>query len=62
MPKFFENEGMKSAGEATPVEVRNGYYDANHREPELTFGQFLKQGREQDEFGGVVGRPDGDER
>lgn len=62
MVKFFEREGMKSAGEANPDEVRQGYYDANHYEPELSFRQQVKHYREADEFGGVVGRPDGDER
>ena len=55
MLKFFESEGMKSAGEATPAEVRNGYYDANHTEPDLTFDQYIKREREMDNFGGVVG-------
>ncbi len=53
---------MKSAGEATPEEVRDGHYNANVEKPKMTFEQMMKEHQEHNDFGGVVGRSEGDER
>lgn len=58
MEKYYEKEGMKSAGEATAKEVREGSYDAEWHEPEMSLEDYFNKPK----FGGVVGRSEGWER
>lgn len=62
MEKYYEREGMKSAGEASAKEVRDGKYNAEHKKPEMTFEQHMTVYDEKRDFGGFVGRTEGGER
>ena len=62
MSKYYEREGMKSAGEASAKEVRDGKYDAEFKEPEETFDVWITNQKEKEDFGGFVGRATGQER
>ena len=62
MEKYYEREGMKSAGEASAKEVRGGKYDAEFKESEESFEIWMTNQKEKDEFGGFVGRATGQER
>lgn len=59
--KFFEAEGMKSAGEASQAEVRDGKYNAEYQEPDISYDPWMTYDPEP-KFGGSVGRPEGEER
>ena len=62
MEKYYEKEGMASAGEASAKEVRDGKYNAEFKEPEESYESYMYSMKEKDSFGGFVGRATGRER
>jgi hypothetical protein len=61
--KFFEREGMKSAGGASAADLRQGFSDEDIVEPDPhSFEVFIEQREERENFGGFLGPRDGNER
>ena len=58
MIKYFEKRAKNSVNGATTEEMKQGFSNENHDEPEMTFKDFFSKR----DYGGVVGRPEGEER